>query len=149
VGFFPFPLLFHPLTQADPSCFLPRSLSPEPELFHGYDPKKKAFHQEIELTHDLEPLEVSQADAEQFKREQGDKCDTWARESGEWFVKFKRGARILVPKSIRFDRLVAGQLPTGWHAGRYGLPDDIIAQTDRFVSFSLFPSLSLQHLETD
>ncbi len=24
-----------------------------------------------------------------------------------------------------------GQIPTGWHAGRYGIPDDIIAQADR------------------
>jgi fatty acid synthase subunit alpha len=89
------------------------------------------FHQEVELNHDLEPLEISQEDAARFKREQGDKCDIWAQDSGEWFVKFKKGARVLVPKAIKFDRVVAGQLPTGWDAKRYGIPDDIIAQTDR------------------
>lgn len=123
-----FPRLTSPLLSP-PSFFT--SLLAEPELFHGYDPKKKAFHQEVELNHDLEPIEVSAADADQFKREQGDKCDIWAQPSGEFFVKFKRGARILVPKAVKFDRLVCGQIPTGWHAGRYGLPDDIIAQTDR------------------
>ena len=33
--------------------------------------------------------------------------------------------------AMRFSRLVAGQIPTGWDAGRYGIPADIIAQTDR------------------
>ncbi|TFY75042.1 hypothetical protein EWM64_g8970 [Hericium alpestre] len=41
----------------------------EPELFRGYDTKHKVFHhdQEIELTHDLGPLEVSDAEAEAEK----------------------------------------------------------------------------------
>lgn len=109
----------------------------EPDLFFGYNPEKKVFYQEVELTHDLEALEISKEDAERFKREQGDKCDVWAQASGEWFVKFKRGARILVPKAIRFDRVVAGQIPTGWDARRYGIPDDIIAQTDRTALWAL------------
>lgn len=103
----------------------------EPELFFGYDPKRKVFHQEVELNHDLEPLEIPAEDAARFKREQGDKCDIWAQASGEWFVKFKKGARIYIPKAIKFDRVVAGQIPTGWDAKRYGIPDDIIAQVDR------------------
>jgi fatty acid synthase subunit beta len=39
----------------------------EPELFRGYDPKKKVFNQEIELIHDLEAIEVAQSEAEKFK----------------------------------------------------------------------------------
>ncbi|KAG9047855.1 3-oxoacyl-[acyl-carrier-protein] synthase [Tulasnella sp. UAMH 9824] len=109
----------------------------EPELFKGYDPKKKTFSQEIELNHDLEPLEVSSAEAAKFKLLHGDKCDAWALESGEWMVKFKKGARVLVPKAVRFDRLVAGQIPTGWDAGRYGIPADIVAQTDRTALWAL------------
>jgi fatty acid synthase subunit alpha len=109
----------------------------EPDLFFGYNPEKKVFYQEVELTHDLEALEISKEDAERFKREQGEKCDTWAQASGEWFVKFKRGARVMIPKAIRFDRVVAGQIPTGWNAARYGIPDDIIAQTDRTALWAL------------
>lgn len=63
--------------------------------------------------------------------------DAWQSESGEWSVKLKRGARILVPKAFHFNRLVAGQLPTGWDAGRYGIPNDIVAQTDRTALWSL------------
>ena len=41
--------------------------------------------------------------------------------------------RRVVPKAFKFSRTVAGQIPTGWEAGRYGIPEDIIAhwQTDR------------------
>lgn len=109
----------------------------EPELFKGYDPKKKVFHQEIELNHDLEPLEVSAAEAAKFKHLHGDKCDVWELESSEWKVKFKKGANILVPKAVSFSTLVAGQIPTGWDAGRYGIPDDIVAQTDRTALWAL------------
>ncbi|TIC66451.1 hypothetical protein E3Q02_01872 [Wallemia mellicola] len=109
----------------------------EPELFKGYDPKRKGFNQEIELNHDLEPIEVSDADAEKFRNEHGDKVDIWQSESGEWSVKLKRGARVLVPKAFHFNRLVAGQLPTGWDAGRYGIPADIAAQIDRTALWSL------------
>ncbi|EIW57289.1 fatty acid synthase [Trametes versicolor FP-101664 SS1] len=109
----------------------------EPELFRGYDPKKKVFNQEIEILHDFEPFEAAQADAEKFKYEHGDKCDIWAGEGGQWFVKFKKGARIYVPKAFKFNRLVAGQIPTGWDAGRYGIPADIIAQTDRATLWAL------------
>ena len=109
----------------------------EPELFKGYDPKKKVFHQEVELLHDLEPFESAQADAEKFKYEHGDKCDVWAAGEGQWFVKFKKGARVLIPKAFQFNRLVGGQIPTGWDAGRYGIPADIIAQVDRCALWTL------------
>ena len=112
-------------------------MSTEPELFRGYDPKKKVFNQEVELLHDLEPFEASQVEAEKFKYEHGDKCDIWAGEDGQWSVKFKKGARIFVPKAFKFSRLVAGQIPTGWDAGRYGIPADIIAQTDRVSSHTV------------
>ena len=80
----------------------------EPELFEGYDPKRKGFNQEVELTHNLELMEVSEEEAVKFTLEHGDKCDAWTQSSGEWFVKFKKGARILVPKAMSFNRLVAG-----------------------------------------
>ncbi|KAJ7077160.1 fatty acid synthase [Mycena belliarum] len=109
----------------------------EPELFRGYDPKKKVFNQEIELIHDLEPIEVAESEAHKFKLQHGDKCDIWAGEGGQWFFKLKKGALVFVPKSFSFNRTVAGQIPTGWHAGRYGIPDDIIAQADRATLWAL------------
>jgi 3-oxoacyl-(acyl-carrier-protein) synthase len=113
------------------------SFTIEPELFRGYDPKKKVFHQEVELIHDLEPIEVSEEEAGKYKHQHGEKCDIWAGEGGQWFVKFKKGALILVPKAFSFSRTVAGQIPTGWNAGRYGIPEDIIAQVDRATLWAL------------
>ena len=93
--------------------------------------------QEIQLTHDLEPLEMDESEAAKFKKEHGEKCDIWPKQDGQWLVKFKQGARVLVPKAFKFNRTVAGQLPTGWSAGRYGIPDDIVAQTDRVTLWAL------------
>ena len=109
----------------------------EPELFRGYDPNKKVFNQEIELIHDLEPIEVSDSEAQKFKMQHGDKCDIWAGEDGQWFAKFKKGACVFVPKAFKFSRTVAGQIPTGWDAGRYSIPKDIVTQTDRATLWAL------------
>jgi len=109
----------------------------EPELFRGYDPNKKVFNQEVELLHDLEPIEISEPEAQKFKLQHGGKCDVWEGGSGQWFAKFKKGAIVFIPKAFKFNRTVAGQIPTGWDAGRYGIPEDIIAQTDRATLWAL------------
>ncbi|THC97468.1 hypothetical protein EYZ11_003056 [Aspergillus tanneri] len=110
----------------------------EPELFKGYDPKKKQLLQEIVIEEDLDPFEASKETAEDFKREHGDKVETFeVPESGEFTVRLKKGATLLIPKALQFDRLVAGQVPTGWDAKRYGIPDDIIEQVDPVTLFVL------------
>jgi fatty acid synthase subunit beta len=80
---------------------------------------------------------VSDSEAQKFKLQHGDKCDIWAGEGDQWFAKLKKGAIVFVPKAFKFSRTVAGQVPTGWHAGRFGIPDDIIAQTDRATLWAL------------
>jgi fatty acid synthase subunit alpha len=109
----------------------------EPELFHGYDPKKKQLLQEIQIEEDLDPFEASKETAEEFKREHEDKVEIFELESGEYQVRLKKGATLLIPKALRFDRLVAGQIPTGWDAKRYGIPDDIIEQVDPVTLYVL------------
>jgi fatty acid synthase subunit alpha len=110
----------------------------EPELFNGYDPKKKQLLQEVQIEEDLDPFEASKETAEEFKREHGDKVEVFEIEdSGEFTVRLKKGATLLIPKALRFDRLVAGQIPTGWDARKYGVPDDIISQVDPVTLFVL------------
>ncbi|KAI9683884.1 MAG: 3-oxoacyl-[acyl-carrier-protein] synthase [Trizodia sp. TS-e1964] len=110
----------------------------EPELFKGYDPKKKQLLQEIVIEEDLEQFESSKETAEEFKREHGDKVEIFEiPESGEYSVKLKKGATLLIPKALKFDRLVAGQIPTGWDARQYGIPEDIISQVDPVTLFVL------------
>src|SRR5438270_11476567 len=84
-------------------------------------PNKKVFNQEVQLLHDLELIEVSEAEAQKFKLYHGEKCDVWAGEGGQWFTKLKEGASVFVPNTFKFSCTVAGQIPTGWDAGRYGI----------------------------
>jgi fatty acid synthase subunit alpha len=110
----------------------------EPELFNGYDPKKKQLLQEVQIEEDLDPFESSKETAEEFKREHGDNVEIFEiSDSGEFTVRLKKGATLLIPKALRFDRLVAGQIPTGWDARKYGVPEDIISQVDPVTLFVL------------
>ncbi|KAJ1970555.1 fatty acid synthase alpha subunit Lsd1, partial [Dimargaris xerosporica] len=110
----------------------------EPELYDGYNPKKKRIFREVVLEHDLEPFEASFEEAQQFQSQNGDHVDIYEnKESGQWTVRFRKGATLMVPKALRFDRLVAGQVPTGWDAARYGVPQDIIDQVDRITLYVL------------
>ncbi|KAK0620028.1 hypothetical protein B0T14DRAFT_480630 [Immersiella caudata] len=110
----------------------------EPELFEGYDPNKKQLLHEVVIEEDLDPFEASKDTAEEFKREHGDKVEIFEiPETGQYTVRMKKGASLWIPKALRFDRLVAGQIPTGWDAKRYGIPDDIISQVDPVALFVL------------
>ncbi len=110
----------------------------EPELFDGYDPNKKQLLHEVVIEEDLDPFQASKDTAEEFRREHGDKVEIFEiPETGEFTVRMKKGASLWIPKALRFDRLVAGQVPTGWDAKRYGIPDDIISQVDPVALFVL------------
>ncbi|EEP77704.1 fatty acid synthase alpha subunit [Uncinocarpus reesii 1704] len=110
----------------------------EPELFKGYDPNKKQLLQEVVLQEDLETFEASKETAEEFKREHNDKVEIFEiKESGEYTVRLLKGATLLIPKALKFDRLVAGQIPTGWNPKNYGIPDDIIGQVDPVTLYVL------------
>lgn len=110
----------------------------EAELFNGYDPKKKQLLQEIQIEEDLDPFEASKELADEFKRQHGDKVEIFELpDSGEYTVRLRKGATLMIPKALRFDRLVAGQVPTGWDAKKYGVPDDIISQVDPVTLFVL------------
>ncbi|PVV05312.1 hypothetical protein BB560_000171 [Smittium megazygosporum] len=109
----------------------------EPELFGGYDPNKKELIRELVLESDLQPFVTTAEEAENFKIRNEDKADIWENSDGTWSVRFLAGATLLVPKALRFDRLVAGQIPSGWSAERYGLPKDIVEQVDSVTLYVL------------
>lgn len=110
----------------------------EPELFGGYDPNKKSLIQEVVIQHDLEPFEASKETAEQYKLQHGDQVEIFEiPETGEYTVRVLKGTTLLIPKALRFDRLVAGQIPTGWDAKRYGIPEDTISQVDPITLYVL------------
>ncbi|CAO3632523.1 unnamed protein product [Mucor hiemalis] len=109
----------------------------ESEIMNGYNPEKKKLLQEIVVDHDLEPFECSKEEADHFKLQHGEKVDIHESVNGDWFVIIRKGAALYVPKALRFDRLVAGQIPTGWDASRYGVPKDIIDQVDPVTLYNI------------
>lgn len=110
----------------------------EPEICdNDYNPEHKESMQEILLQHDLPPFETSTELAKDIRRQHGDKAIVTTDASGTCYVQLKTGAAIMVPRASRFDRTVAGQIPTGWSPKRYGISDDIIEQVDPVTLFSL------------
>lgn len=111
----------------------------EPELFDGYDPNKKMLMQTVALDREMKPIEVGSKDeAESYQRQLGDKVEIWQRPSdGQYMMKLLRGAVVTIPRALRFDRFVCGQIPTGWSAARLGVPPEIISQVDPVTLYAL------------
>ncbi|KAJ1898816.1 fatty acid synthase alpha subunit Lsd1, partial [Coemansia sp. IMI 209127] len=109
----------------------------EPEAMGGYDPNKKQMLRELQIEHDMEPFEATAEEAAQFKLRNGDKVRVWQSADGAWSVRLLRGATLMVPKALRFDRLVAAQLPTGWDPVRHGIPKVIADQVDPITCYAL------------
>ena len=110
----------------------------EPEGLGGYDPSRKEFLHEVAVEDDLPPFESSKATAEAFKLRYGDKVTIEPiLGSDESKVHIRKGAHFLVPKSVPFDREVAGQLPRGWDPATYGIPKDIVQQVDPITLYAL------------
>ncbi|KAJ2075660.1 fatty acid synthase alpha subunit Lsd1 [Coemansia sp. S155-1] len=103
------------------------------------DPAVVPIFRELLIEHDLPPFEASADEAAQFKLRNGDLADTWANpdDGGSWSVKLRKGAVLMVPKALRFDRLVGAQLPTGWDPVRFGIPPDVVDQVDLVTCFAL------------
>ncbi|KAJ2839351.1 fatty acid synthase alpha subunit Lsd1 [Coemansia sp. 'formosensis'] len=112
---------------------LESSMLENPEI----DPSAVSIFRELLIEHDMPPFEASADEAAQFKRRNNDLVDTWANEDGSWSVKFLKGAVLMVPKALRFDRLVGAQLPTGWDPVRFGIPRDVVDQVDLVTCFAL------------
>ncbi|KAJ2869344.1 fatty acid synthase alpha subunit Lsd1, partial [Coemansia erecta] len=104
----------------------------EPSVVHGYDPHNKTAMREVQIQHDMQPFEASAEDAASFNDRNNGKVNTWRdHDSGRWYVQFFKGALVRVRVSVADVKgLVAGMIPTGWDAARFGVPQDLIKQID-------------------
>ncbi|PYH43659.1 uncharacterized protein BP01DRAFT_300379 [Aspergillus saccharolyticus JOP 1030-1] len=110
----------------------------EPSELDSYDPSRKEFIQEVAIEDDLPPFESSKSAAEAFKLRHGDKVSIQSIPgSDEYRVFIKKGATLMIPKSIPFDQIVGGRVPKGWNPSRYGIPEDIVQQVDRTTLYAL------------
>ena len=104
----------------------------------GPDPATRQVLHEIDLQHDFAPFEVSKETAADLLRENGNKVTVKPNDGGDTcIVTLHKGARLMVPKALAFDRTVGGQIPTGWCAKTYGIADDIVNQVDPATLYAL------------
>lgn len=111
----------------------------QPESAAGYDPSRKEFLQEIAVEDDLPEFEASASAAAAFRLKHGVNVRVQKIEGTDMCrVQVKRGATIMVAKATPFTwGSVAGQLPTGWSAAKYGIPEDLIKQLDPTTLYTI------------
>lgn len=82
------------------------------------------FLHQVAINEDMGPLEVSsEEEALAFKRQHGDAVQIIEKEGGIFQVLIKRGSVLYIPKALKFNRFVAGQIPTTWDPSIFGLPE--------------------------
>ncbi|RAK71486.1 uncharacterized protein BO72DRAFT_503369 [Aspergillus fijiensis CBS 313.89] len=114
----------------------------EPDLNPNEPAGKRQLLQEVVLDEDLPPFEVSLEVAQQLVHEHGEKqVDILPQGSDRCRVHLKKGAVLMIPKALRSDHAVAGQIPTGWDARTYGIPEDVVTQVDRGTLFTLVSTI--------
>ncbi|KAK3935181.1 fatty acid synthase subunit alpha [Diplogelasinospora grovesii] len=98
----------------------------------------EALH-EIEITKDHEPFEVSRETALQLKQAHGDNIHLTPvpQDDNRIKVVLTKGAKIMIPKLIATQHTVGGQIPMGWDARTYGIPEDVVSQVDPVTLYAL------------
>ena len=108
----------------------------EPDLL-GPERENRLMH-EVVIQQDLTPFEASKDTADDLKKQHGDRATiTQVPATEEYLVHLKAGATIRVPKAVNYEHFVAAQIPRGWDARKYGVPEDIISQVDKATLFTL------------
>ncbi|KAL3446708.1 hypothetical protein BJX65DRAFT_318453 [Aspergillus insuetus] len=104
----------------------------------SYDPSRKESLHEVAVEENLPPFEAPKSIAEAFKLRQGD-CVTLKpiKNSDGYRVHIRRGAVLMIPKTVSFDQVVAGRIPDGWDPARHGIPEDIVQQVDVTTLYAL------------
>lgn len=93
----------------------------EAGMHEGYDPLNKSLLHTVALDRDGPEVECSAEDARSLKQQHGERVDIYTR-TGTTFFRLRKGAVMYVPKSMRTDRFVAGQVPTTWDPAAFGVP---------------------------
>ncbi|KAE8356278.1 hypothetical protein BDV28DRAFT_116600 [Aspergillus coremiiformis] len=110
----------------------------EPEGVDSYVPSQKEFLQEVAVEEDLPGFECSRATAEAFKLRHGSNIFLQPiPASDNCRVFLKKGAVLMIAKTVPFHQSVAGVIPTGWDPLRYGIPEDIVQQVDITTLYAL------------
>ena len=111
----------------------------EPQMLGGYDPDRKDYVQEIAIEDDMPEFDATLATAEAFKLKHGDGVVIRKTEEPDLFrVQVRAGAHIMIPKAMPLpSSVIAGMMPTGWDAAKYGISEDLISQVDTVTLYTL------------
>jgi fatty acid synthase len=108
----------------------------EPEITH-FDPKGATQYFDVHLDRDFVFPVTTREQAEQVRAADPDNTRVIVAEDGTITVVREKGSKVRMPRALRLDRHVAGQIPSGWSAARYGIPQELVAQVDRATLFNL------------
>lgn len=109
----------------------------ETDEWSNPDPRLRDLLHEVGTQEDLPPFDCSSHAAEDLKRRHGDAVEILSDDGSSASVRIRSGATIFVPKAMNTAYFVGAQIPQGWDAARYGVPQEIMAQTDRPGLFAL------------
>ena len=108
-------------------------------MLGGYNPNKKDYMQEIAIEDDMPEFDATLATAEAFKIKHGDRVLVKRMDEPDSFrVQVKAGAHIMVPKAVPLpSSVIAGMMPTGWDAAKFGISEDIISRVDTVTLYTI------------
>lgn len=109
----------------------------ETDQWSNPDPRVRDMLHEVGTQEDLPPFDCSSQAAEDLKRRHGDAIEVLSDDGSSASVRIRSGATIFVPKAMNTAYFVGAQVPQGWDAARYGIPQEVSAQTDRPGLFAL------------
>lgn len=109
----------------------------ETDEWSNPDPRLRDMLHEVGTQEDLPPFDCSTQAAEDLKRRHGDAIEILSDDGSSASVRIRSGATIFVPKAMNTAYFVGAQVPQGWDAARYGIPQEVSAQTDRPGLFAL------------
>ncbi|TLD11451.1 hypothetical protein PspLS_11925 [Pyricularia sp. CBS 133598] len=132
-----------PITDAEVKAkyeaFILKNTGIRPSEAKTHDLTAAGMEQELEeiiLQADMDPVAVSAETAAEMAVQHGDKVSV-SDVDGQMYVTLKAGATTFVPKVKAFHHTITAQMPKGWDARRYGVPDDIISQVDPVTLYAL------------
>lgn len=109
----------------------------ETDEWSNPDPRLRDMLHEVGTQEDLPPFDCSSQAAGDLKRRHGDAVEVLSDDGLSASVRIRSGATIFVPKAMNTAYFVGAQVPQGWDAARYGIPQEVSAQTDRPGLFAL------------
>lgn len=108
----------------------------------GFDPRSLDVMTPVFLEKDMTFPVSSEEEARLFVESEPETSSAAYDESAElWKVTRKAGSEIRVPRKTRLNRFVVGQIPSGFDLARYGIPKDMVENTDRLTLFNLIATV--------